>query len=95
MKDKRFKVGDKVTYKNKKDCTRSDVNGTKGGYYLGGVDCGGFVGEIISYGGYYESMGCWMIVVTNNEGYSKKYNMLESEFLEYGKQPSNELFPIY
>tara|TARA_R110000803_G_scaffold173168_2_gene235926 strand:+ start:412 stop:690 length:279 start_codon:yes stop_codon:yes gene_type:complete len=89
--EKRFKSGDKVTYKSVKDCT-SDC-GSKGQYYYDGKEQDGFVGEIISYGGYNEDMDCWKIYVTNSDGY--RYTMLECEFVEYDKQPTNELFPIY
>ena len=92
-KEKKFKVGNKVTYKSKKDCT-SDGGG-KGNYYHGGDDHGGFVGEIRYYYDYNKDMGCWKIKVTTKEkGYN--YTMLESEFLEYDKPVvTNELFPIY
>jgi len=91
--EQRFKIGDNVTYKNKKDCI-SD-GGTKGFYYIGGVDQGGFVGEIRKYYSYNKKMDCWKILVTiKDKGYT--YTMLESEFLEYDKPVvTNELFPIY
>ena len=87
MKDKRFKVGDEVTYKSKNDCV------DKGVYYYTGDDQDGFVGEVLKYDYYNEKMGCWKILVTTRDDGS--YYMLESEFLEYDKQSSNELFPIY
>jgi hypothetical protein len=91
MKEKRFKKGDKVTYKNLKDCVGE--YGYKGEYYYTGDDQGGFVGRIYFYYDYIEDKGCWRIRVTTKDG--GQYNMLESEFLEYDKQPTNELFPIY
>jgi len=93
MKEKRFKVGDIVTYKSTKDCVGR--YGTKEQYYYSGYDQGGFVGKIVSYSFYDEKMGCWKIRVTIKEqGYN--YTMLESEFLEYDKPVvANELFPIY
>ncbi len=92
MKEQRFKVGDKVTYKNRKDCVNRD--GTKGGYYHGGDDQGGFVGEILDYWGYAEDMGCYKISVTTI--YGNWFGMLECEFIEYDKpEVSSELFPIY
>ena len=91
MKEQRFKVGDKVTYKSKKDCIRYD--GTKG-YYHGGENQGGFVGEIDVYCHYIKKMGCYHILVRCKSG--NLYNMIESEFLEYDKPVvTNELFPIY
>jgi len=91
MKEKRFNVGDKITYKSDKDCTHKF--GYEG-YYHGGDYQGGFVGEILGYHSYNEDNGCWEILVTTkNRG---RYNMLECEFLEYDKPVvTNELFPIY
>ncbi len=88
--EKRFKVGDKVTYKDIKGCVNS--NGTKGWYYNGGDDQGGYVGRIVRYSAYNEDMGCWLITVTTK---GSLYHMLESEFLEYDKPVVSELFPIY
>lgn len=91
MKELRFKKGDKVTYKSIKDCV--SPSGDKGLYYCDGDDQDGFVGEIRGYCSYNEKMDCYKIDVTTKEGGC--YYMLESEFIEYDKQPSNELFPIY
>ena len=92
MKEKRFNIGDNVTYKSRKDCT-SD-GGAKGFYYHGGNDYGGFVGEIRDYYDYNEEKDCYNISVTIKGVDS--YEMLESEFLEYDKPVvTNELFPIY
>jgi hypothetical protein len=89
-KEKAFKVGDKITYKPMKDCTR--INGEHGMYYYGGGDQDGYVGEILSYSHYVEGKQCWKIQVnTRGDG---NYGMLECEFLEYTK-PTQDLFPIY
>jgi hypothetical protein len=73
MKAKRFKVGDKVTYRFRSDC--------KDNYYRwGGDDHGGYVGTIKSYDSYEPDYNCYGIKVTSREG---EYTMLESEFYEY------------
>ena len=73
MKNKRFKVGDKVTYRFRSDC--------KDNYYRwGGDDHGGYVGTIKSYDSYEPDYNCYGIKVTSREG---EYTMLESEFYEY------------
>ena len=73
MKAKRFKVGDKVTYRFRSDC--------KDNYYRwGGDDHGGYVGTIKSYDSYQPDYNCYGIQVTSREG---NYTMLESEFHEY------------
>ena len=90
--EKRFKKGDKVTYKNRRDCVSS--SGYKGNYYHGGIDQDGNIGEILNYGYYNEEMDCWKITVKANCSING-YHMLESEFLEYDKPVNNELFPIY
>jgi hypothetical protein len=73
MKAKRFKVGDKVTYRFRSDC--------KDNYYRwGGDDHGGYVGTIKSYDSYQPDYNCYGIKVTSREG---EYTMLESEFHEY------------
>ena len=91
MKEQRFKVGDKVTYKSKNDCV--DYYGDKGYYYEDGEDQDGYVGQITHYFDYNEEMDCWKIHVRTRYGFS--YNMLECEFLEYDKSVTNQLFPIY
>jgi hypothetical protein len=73
MKAKRFKIGDKVTYRFRSDC--------KDNYYRwGGDDHGGYVGTIKSYDSYQPDYNCYGIKVTSREG---EYTMLESEFYEY------------
>lgn len=90
-KEKRFKIGDKITYKPMKDCTHYD--GRKNSYYFGGNEQEGHVGEILNYLSYVEDKQCWRIVVSNRQGV---YSMLESEFENYDNQPkSQDLFPIY
>ena len=94
MKEKRFNVGDKITYKSNKDCVSS--SGNKGFYYIGGVDQCGFIGKITGYEHYNKEMGCWMIRVTSGNPRCDVFCMLECEFLEYDKPVvTNELFPIY
>ena len=89
MKDmkKRFKVGDKLTYKFK-----------NGKYYLGGGCQGGFVGKIREYQGYIQEKKCWQIIVETRSGFD--YSMLESEFLEYDLLENDgpvvkDMFPIF
>jgi len=71
---KRFKVGDKVTYK-----PTGILPGKK--YRFGGSDQAFFVGTIERYGYYELDSGCYRISVTYNEGGA--FTMLESEFFEY------------
>lgn len=71
----RFKVGDNVTYKDKKTLL-------KGAYYFSGVNLAGFVGEIICIDSYLENVNCYSIQVTYGIGISC-YKMIESEFEEY------------
>lgn len=86
MAEKRFQIGDKVTYKYRKD-----LPGHK--YKFGGSCVGGFVGEVRHYGVYSESSNCYEISVTTKGGH---YNMLESEFVEYDQSTVNgENYEIY
>jgi hypothetical protein len=68
----RFKVGDKVTYKSKKECG--------GSYYLGGDDQEGFIGKVIKIQDYCGQHNCYEITVTAK---FSNYEMLECEFKEY------------
>jgi hypothetical protein len=68
---RRFKVGDKITYKSR-----------EGSYHYGGDDQGGFVGTVEYDGEYQEDKGCYNLRVTTKDG-DFSYNMLESEFHEY------------
>lgn len=86
--EKRFKVGDHVTYKSHKDC----YNGV---YCYGGGDQGGYVGRIVSYGVFIHNHGCWEIDVTYRGGDTGRFTMLESEFVEYDIPKNQDLFPIY
>jgi hypothetical protein len=70
----RWKVGDYVTYKAKKDC-----EGQK--YNFGGSCQGGHKGEITSYGNYGSVFNCFTIVVMTRHGSS--FTMLECEFEEW------------
>ncbi len=88
MEDRKFKLGDKLTYKFMKDLTHNY-------YHFGGVCKGGFVGKINRYRGYNIQNNCWNIDVTVNEPYALCYNMLESEFLEYDTPVVKDMFPIY
>ena len=86
-KEKRFKVGDHVTYKSVKDCHNGD-------YCYGGGDHGGYVGRITSYDTFNSINRCWEIEVTYlGENYT--FTMLESEFVEYDTPKNQDLFPIY
>jgi hypothetical protein len=73
MKAKRFKVGDRVTYKSRSECYG-------GGYHYGGNNQYGYVGTIKEYLKYKPDNNCYKITVTCKEG---EYSMLESEFYEY------------
>ena len=80
-KEKRFNVGDKVTYKNQDDCP-------KGKYRYGGINQGGYVGTIQEYSEYQEEYSCWRIEVSSNgESALSSYSMLEDEFIEYDASP--------
>lgn len=89
MKKKRFKVGDKVTYKYNNHCTN-------GKYYYGGNNQCGYVGMIIRYLQYNEEKQCWKIEVTVKHG-NHTYYMFECESEEYDMVKGNnlDLFPIY
>ena len=68
---RRFKVGDKITYKSRGDS-----------YHYGGDDQEGFVGTVEHEGEYQVDKGCYCLRVTIKDG-DFCYNMLESEFEEY------------
>jgi hypothetical protein len=68
---RRFKVGDKITYKSRGDS-----------YHYGGDDQEGFVGTVEHDGEYVEDQGCYGLRVSTKDG-DFCYNMLESEFYEY------------
>ena len=70
----RFKVGDEITYKARKDLPDQR-------YQFGGEDHGGFLGRIQSYIEYVPEKDCYKIDVEARA--SSSYSMLESEFLEY------------
>jgi hypothetical protein len=78
---RRFKVGDKITYKSRGDS-----------YHYGGDDQEGFVGTVEHEGEYQVDKGCYGVKVTIKDG-DFCYNMLESEFEEYdsGYVPSISL----
>jgi len=71
---KRWKVGDKVTYKSIRECG--------GRYKFGGDNQEGFVGEIKKYLKYDFSKKCWEIKV-QQKYIDYNYTMLESEFKEW------------
>ena len=71
---RRFKVGDKVTYKSRAECG--------GMYRYGGEDQEGFVGTVESERSYDLERSCYDLKVTTKEG-DFCYTMLESEFYEY------------
>jgi hypothetical protein len=81
---RRFKVGDKVTYKSLAQCG--------GWYYFGGDDQAGFVGTIKYDGEYVEDKSCYNLKVTTKHD-DFCYSMLECEFEEYdsGYVPSISL----
>ncbi len=70
---KRFKVGDKVTYKS--------IEELGGRYHFNGDNQGGSVGTIVEYVDYNENKKCYSIIVTSTRAI--RYIMLESEFREY------------
>jgi hypothetical protein len=76
MKEQKFKIGDKVTYKNKNDCP-----GEK--YCYGGENQEGYVGTIIQYIEFIEEYDCYKIIVTQRSSDAYRFEMLESEFVEY------------
>ena len=71
---RRFKVGDKVTYKSRAECN--------GSYNYGGEDQTGFIGIVESEMSYESDKGCYGLRVSTKDG-DFCYNMLESEFYEY------------
>jgi len=87
MKERKFKVGDKVTYKSINDCKgQFYIKGDHGKYYWGGVEQNGFVGTVKGCDSYIEDKDCYRLEVTCREGGS--YSMLECEFVEYDKKPA-------
>lgn len=70
---RRFKVGDKVSYKSVSEC--------EGRYYCGGLNQVGFVGTVLAEYDFMKSKGCYQIKVSSKGGLD--YTMLESEFHEY------------
>jgi hypothetical protein len=75
MKEQRFKIGDKVTYKNKNDCPNNT-------YCYGGENQEGYVGTITHYIEFIEEHDCYKIEVTQSSD-EFTFTMLESEFIEY------------
>jgi hypothetical protein len=71
--EKKFAVGDKVTYK-----LHSDLGG---GYLFGGGDQGKKEGTVLAYLEFQPDYNCYKIKVTTPHG--TDYGMLESEFYEY------------
>jgi hypothetical protein len=71
--EKRFSVGQKVTYKPESSLPK--------GYIYGGINQGGFVGEIKDYVEFVSDHNCYKITVTTKE--ESSYSMLESEFEDY------------
>lgn len=84
MVEQKFKEGDKITYKSRKDCG--------GSYNHGGDEHGGFVGTITRYNGYNPKHNCYSLSVTSK---SVTYLMLESEFEEYDLTSKDPAYDIY
>jgi hypothetical protein len=77
MQDKKFSIGQKVTFKPRSLC--KNRSGEKL-YMYGGVDQGGVVGTVSEYGSYQSIHECWDVYVTFR---GNTYVMIESEFYEY------------
>lgn len=73
----RFKVGDIVTFKDRKDCEHED--GQIGKYWFGGENYDGKKVPITTIGEYMPAKNCYVIEV----GQTLNYLMLECEFQEY------------
>lgn len=86
MKEKRFQVGDKVTYKDTNELPDEK-------YYYSGNNQKGFVGTIITYLEFKEELNCYKIEVTQ-EYKNFNYSMLESEFEEYDVVQENHKFKV-
>ena len=85
MKEQRFQVGDKVTYKDKNKLPNEE-------YCYGGENQKGYVGTITSYELFIEEHNCYRIEVSTNIT-DEYYSMLESEFEEYDvvqKEPGSK-----
>lgn len=76
MKEKKFKIGQSVTFKKKSEC--SSQYRSSNAYYFGGDDYGGKIGKVTNYKEFVNSRDCYKIEV-----YPPGYVMLESEFEEY------------
>jgi hypothetical protein len=86
--EKRFNVGDEVTYLSFKDCPSKR-------YAHGGTDRGGGKGEVYKYSRYNADHDCWAIVVSLPDSNELHYHMLESEFEEYLNQVNPEVLSNY
>lgn len=79
--ERKFKVGDIVTYKSFQECG--------GKYSRGGDDHGGYQGKINHYNGFQEDKNCYTIEVSSKHGFN--FTMLESEFYEFdGTKPTSK-----
>ena len=88
--EKRFNIGDEVTY-----LPQAMGKSGKYGYRFGGLNLGGRTGFITKYYDFEKDHQCWSMQVT--AGIGETYKMLESEFKEYLSRPihvGND-YPIY
>jgi len=86
VEEKRFKVGDKLTYKF--------IKYLPDGKYCDGGSCqGGFIGKIKEYRRYSNQRKCWSILVESRDSFH--LSMLEDEFIEYHGPMVKDMFPIY
>ena len=81
-KEKKWKIGDFVTYKDPKDCYKKS-------YEFGGQFPEERKGQITSYENYNQTRECWAMSVTHNDS-GANYSMLENEFEEF----TNDISPI-
>jgi len=81
MKEKKFKIGDRVTYKSRVGLISR--HGVMDSYYHGGENYDGHTGTVMDYDEFLTERGCYQMAVSIPTHPNITYSMLESEFEEY------------
>jgi hypothetical protein len=87
MKEQRFQVGDKVTYKDMHELPNEK-------YFYSGRNQKGYVGTITSYESFIEERNCYRIQVSTSITNFLCFSMLESEFEEYDVVQEEHKFKV-
>ena len=90
MKEKKFKIGDRVTYKSCVGLISQD--GYIDSYYHGGENYDGHTGTVMDYGEFHTERGCYQMLVSIPTHPNVTYSMLESEFVEYNQKTTNYIY---